>query len=41
MSDWQVELVEDNMQEFHVWFQGPSESEYLFVRDGLSASYMG
>lgn len=27
MSDWQVELVEDNMQEFHVSFQGPSESE--------------
>lgn len=27
MSDWQVELVEDNISEFHVVFKGPPESE--------------
>ncbi|EFN57287.1 hypothetical protein CHLNCDRAFT_57433 [Chlorella variabilis] len=28
MSDWQVELVEDNISEFHVVFKGPPESPY-------------
>lgn len=28
MSDWKVELVEDNISEFHVEFYGPKESPY-------------
>ncbi|KAK9808610.1 hypothetical protein WJX72_000531 [[Myrmecia] bisecta] len=28
MSDWKVELVEDNVSEFHVVFKGPPESPY-------------
>lgn len=31
MSDWKVELVEDNISEFHVEFHGPKDSE--FARD--------
>jgi hypothetical protein len=27
MSDWTVELVEDNISEFHVHFKGPADSE--------------
>jgi hypothetical protein len=27
MSDWQVELVEDNISEFHVHFKGPPDSK--------------
>lgn len=27
MSDWKVELVEDNISEFHVVFRGPPDSE--------------
>ena len=26
MSDWQVDLVEDNISEFHVAFKGPPDS---------------
>lgn len=29
MSDYEVTLVNDNMQEFYVSFKGPSESWYL------------
>ena len=29
MSDWTVELVEDNISEFHVHFKGPADSECL------------
>lgn len=29
MSDYEVNLVNDNMQEFYVRFYGPSESESL------------
>lgn len=28
MSDWKVELVEDNISEFHVEFKGPLDSPY-------------
>lgn len=28
MSDWKVELVEDNISEFHVEFHGPKDSPY-------------
>lgn len=28
MSDWQVELVDDNISEFHVVFYGPKDSPY-------------
>lgn len=28
MSDWKVELVEDNISEFYVSFSGPKDSEY-------------
>lgn len=28
MTDWKVELVEDNMNEFYVEFRGPKESPY-------------
>ena len=28
MSDYEVTLVNDNMQEFYVRFYGPDESEY-------------
>ena len=27
MSDWKVELVEDNLSEFYIEFAGPKESE--------------
>jgi len=27
MSDWKVELVDDNISEFHVEFQGPADSK--------------
>lgn len=27
MSDWKVELVDDNISEFHVEFQGPKDSK--------------
>lgn len=27
MSDWKVELVEDNISEFHVEFGGPKDSK--------------
>ena len=27
MSDWKVEMVEDNVNEFYVEFKGPRESE--------------
>mgnify|MGYP001810611692 CR=1 FL=1 len=27
MSDWKVELVDDNISEFHVQFRGPADSE--------------
>lgn len=29
MSDYDVELVNDNMQEFYVRFKGPDESMYI------------
>jgi ubiquitin-conjugating enzyme E2 H len=29
MSDYEVTLVNDNMQEFYVRFKGPEESKYL------------
>lgn len=29
MSDYEVTLVNDNMQEFYVSFKGPSESEQI------------
>lgn len=29
MSDYEVNLVNDNMQEFYVRFYGPAESMYL------------
>lgn len=29
MSDYEVTLVNDNMQEFYVIFKGPGESEHL------------
>ena len=28
MSDWKVELIEDNICEFHVDFHGPKDSEW-------------
>lgn len=28
MSDWKVELIEDNISEFYVEFKGPKDSEY-------------
>lgn len=31
MSDYEVTLVNDNMQEFYVSFKGPSESEHLAI----------
>jgi hypothetical protein len=30
MSDWKVELVEDNLSEFYIEFAGPPESESWF-----------
>lgn len=27
MSDWKVDLVNDNISEFHVQFKGPGDSE--------------
>ena len=29
MSDYEVTLINDNMQEFYVAFKGPTESEYI------------
>jgi len=31
MSDFEVNLVNDNMQEFYVRFFGPDESEHRFI----------
>lgn len=31
MSDWKVELVEDNISEFYVDFSGPKDSKYLLT----------
>jgi hypothetical protein len=31
MSDYEVVLVDDNMQEFHVGFQGPKDSAPLWL----------
>lgn len=35
MSDYEVTLVNDNMQEFYVRFKGPEESQYI-PSSGLS-----
>lgn len=32
MSDYEVTLVNDNMQEFYVRFKGPEESKYLLYQ---------
>jgi ubiquitin-conjugating enzyme E2 H len=32
MSDYEVTLVNDSMQEFYVWFYGPSESVHSLSR---------
>lgn len=29
MSDWKVEMVEDNINEFYVEFRGPSDSKQI------------
>lgn len=34
MGDWKVELVEDNISEFHVEFHGPKDSEPVFGAGG-------
>jgi hypothetical protein len=31
MSDWKVELVEDNISEFYIDFGGPKDSECWLV----------
>ena len=31
MSDYEVSLVNDNMQEFYVLFHGPAESEHTHI----------
>jgi ubiquitin-conjugating enzyme E2 H len=31
MSDYEVTLVNDNMQEFYVRFHGPSDSMYFYT----------
>jgi hypothetical protein len=31
MSDWKVELIEDNISEFYVEFCGPKDSEWRCV----------
>ena len=31
MSDYEVTLVNDNMQEFYVRFKGPEESKYPLI----------
>lgn len=36
MSDWQVELCEDNVSEFYVTFRGPKDSELLRRESELS-----
>ena len=33
MSDYEVTLVNDNMQEFYVRFKGPEESKYHLIAD--------
>ena len=38
ISDYQVNLVNDNMQEFIVTFNGPSESNFTPFPSGLSES---
>lgn len=40
MSDWKVELVEDNISEFYVDFSGPKDSEYGCL-DLLAANHLG
>jgi ubiquitin-conjugating enzyme E2 H len=36
MSDYEVTLVNDNMQEFYVRFKGPEESKYLVASKNSS-----
>lgn len=31
MSNYEVNLVNDNMQEFHIQFHGPSDSKNIIV----------
>jgi hypothetical protein len=35
MSDWKVELIEDNISEFYVEFGGPKDSKYPAYRAGF------
>jgi hypothetical protein len=41
MSDWKVELVEDNISEFYVEFSGPKDSECIVLQGvaPLTANY--
>lgn len=43
MSDYKVELINDNMQEFHVEFKGPEDSIFLHLCTCQSslAAYQG
>lgn len=38
MSDYEVTLVNDNMQEFYVRFKGPEESEYILITKDRASS---
>lgn len=41
MSDYEVSLVNDNMQEFYVLFHGPAESEHTLITFvGIHQSYL-
>lgn len=35
MSDYEVTLVNDNMQEFYVRFHGPTDSKYYENKDEI------
>jgi ubiquitin-conjugating enzyme E2 H len=39
MSDYEVTLVNDNMQEFYVRFKGPEESKYTSSRVKSQAAF--
>lgn len=39
MSDYKVELVEDNISEFHVVFKGPPESAWRCLERGLGPGH--
>jgi len=39
MSDYDVSLINDSMQEFYVKFKGPEDSEYIILKSDIVLKY--